>query len=237
VLEDRLVDQLIWRAVATGATAIVAHSPRAEIDLNRDEREIDPAMVIPSPSIHSSLLSMRLRNGLGLIPSRIAGSGSIWRHRTSQDEVQRRINHIYRPYHAALAKALEKARAIFGIAILLDCHSMPPRGKNEAGLVFGDLHGTSIAPEFMNAALVAARAAGFNAACNTPYAGGYITSRHGRPSTGFHALQLEISRDLYLDTELYSPGTGFNKITCLIASITSALTDQALNFGQAIAAE
>src|SRR6187397_378665 len=47
-LEDRLVDRLIWRATDAGATAFVAHAPRAEIDLNRDEREIDPLLIAPA---------------------------------------------------------------------------------------------------------------------------------------------------------------------------------------------
>ena len=50
-LEDRLVDRLVWRGVAAGAAAIIADSPRAEIDLNRDEREVDPAMIVPRPRL------------------------------------------------------------------------------------------------------------------------------------------------------------------------------------------
>src|SRR5687767_3598734 len=48
-LEDRLMDRLIEPAQATGAVAIIAHTPRAEIDLNRDEREVDPAIIAPPP--------------------------------------------------------------------------------------------------------------------------------------------------------------------------------------------
>src|SRR5690349_19021128 len=69
ILEDRLVDRLIWRAVAAGARAVVANSPRAEIDLNRDEREIDPNTIVPPPSSRQILQSARSRGGLGLIPS------------------------------------------------------------------------------------------------------------------------------------------------------------------------
>jgi N-formylglutamate amidohydrolase len=240
VLEDRLVDRLVWRAVAGGATAIAARSPRAEIDLNRDEREIDPATIIPPPPARTVVQSPRTRGGLGLIPSRIAGSGSIWLHRTPQDEVRRRIEEIHRPYHAALAEALERARASFGIAILFDCHSMPsrnPDSSGEAGLVFGDRHGASIARDLLQAAVSAARAAGFSTACNSPYAGGYITARHGRPATNVHAFQLEIDRSLYLDADQKSPGHGFNNVTRLIESIASALADKALGSGFAIAAE
>lgn len=240
ILEDRLVDRLIWRAVAAGASAIVALSPRAEIDLNRDEREIDPSTIVPPPSSRSVLQSPRTRGGLGLIPSRIAGAGSIWLHRTPQDEVRRRIEQVHRPYHAALAEALDRARTSFGVAILLDCHSMPTRHPDTSGepaLVFGDRHGSSIAPELLEAALSAARTAGFTAACNSPYAGGYITSRHGNPASGIHGVQLEIDRSLYLDSDLRSPGPGFNRVAELVAAIAVALADRALSSKFAIAAE
>jgi len=238
-LEDRLVDRLVWRAVADGATALIANSPRAEIDLNRDEREIDPATVVPSPPQRSILPSARMKGGLGLIPSRIAGSGSIWLHRLGQDELRRRIEEIHRPYHQALREALERARSCFGVAILLDCHSMPPRnmGAGHPALVFGDRHGTSIAPELLDAAIVAARNAGFSTGRNNPYAGGYITTAHGRPESGIHALQLEIDRSLYLDPSLREPGPGFDDVAKLIAQLAAALADRATTTPLAIAAE
>ena len=40
VLEDRLVDRLIWRATALGMTAFVARAPRLEIDLNREGNSV-----------------------------------------------------------------------------------------------------------------------------------------------------------------------------------------------------
>lgn len=238
-LEDRLVDRLVWRAAAAGATAIVAQSPRAEIDLNRDEREIDPASIVPAPPMRSVLQSARTRGGLGLIPARISGSGSIWRHRIAQDEVRRRIEELHRPYHDALADALEQTRLRFGIAILLDCHSMPPRNKEagEANIIFGDRHGTSIAPELADAAVTAARLAGFSTARNDPYAGGYITTRHGHPENNIHALQLEIDRALYLDASLREPGAGFDRTARLIASIVSALAERTAEPHLAVAAE
>lgn len=238
-LEDRLVDRLIWRALARGATAIIANSPRAEIDLNRDEREIDPTTVVPPPPSRSVVQSARMKGGLGLIPSRIAGSGSIWLHRTGQDEVRRRIEEIHRPYHQALADALQRARAAFGVAILLDCHSMPPRNMaaGDPGLVFGDRHGTTIAPQLADAAIVAAREAGFSTGRNNPYAGGHITTLHGRPDQSVHALQLEIDRSLYLDDRLREPGPGFDRVAQLLALVVSALADRAAGNPNAVAAE
>lgn len=239
-LEDRLVDRLVGRAVANGAGALVAQSPRAEIDLNRDEREIDPSMVVPPLPARSLLQSPRTRGGLGLIPSRITGAGSIWLQRLSGAELSRRILDIHRPYHDALAAMLEETRRRFGIAVLLDCHSMPPRAAGSepsADVVFGDRHGTSIGAELLDVAVEAARAFGYSVARNAPYAGGYVTARHGQPANGIHALQLEVDRSLYLDAALREPGRGFDKAAEMVAAVAAALAEKALGPPQAIAAE
>lgn len=237
-LEDRLVDRLVWRAVEAGAAALIADSPRAEIDLNRDERELDPAMVLPRPPADSTVESPRTRGGLGLIPARIAGSGAIWRQRIPAAEVARRIERVHRPYHKAIDVELKAARARFGVAILLDCHSMPPRGPGGgAPVVLGDRHGGSMAEALVAAAETAAREAGFRVARNAPYAGGHITERHGRPERGVHALQLELDRSLYLAADLRTTGPGFDRVARLIAAIAEALAQAALEPPEAIAAE
>lgn len=237
-LEDRLVDRLVWRAVEDGAAALIADSPRAEIDLNRDERELDPAMVLPRPPADATLESPRTRGGLGLIPARIAGSGAIWRQRIAAAEVSRRIERVHRPYHRAIEAELKAARARFGVAILLDCHSMPPRGAGgEAPVVLGDRHGGSMAEALVAAAESAARDAGFTVARNAPYAGGHITERHGKPERGIHALQLELDRSLYLAPDLRTTGPGFDRVARLIAAIAAALAAAALEPPEAIAAE
>jgi N-formylglutamate amidohydrolase len=239
-LEDRYVDTLIEDALKTGAIAIVARRPRAEIDLNRDEREIDPAIIAPPPPARQVLPSARTRGGLGLIPARIGGAGSIWRAPITSVELFRRISDIHRPYHATLAEALKEARNRFGIGILLDCHSMPPRPERsarQAEVVFGDLHGATIAPELLDAAVEAAHGAGFRTACNMPYAGGFITARHGRPSEAIHALQIEIDRALYLSDDLRSPGNGFARSAAMLAKVAEALAVRAGDIGLPIAAE
>jgi N-formylglutamate amidohydrolase len=241
-LEDRLVDRLVWRAVQEGAAAFIARSPRAEIDLNRDEREIDPALVAPPPPPGSLMQSARTRGGLGLVPSRISGAGAIWLRRLGRDELARRVQSIHRPYHQAIAAALAAARERFGCAVLLDCHSMPPRGPEAgrvpASIVLGDRHGTSCAPGFVEAAAAAARAHGFTVGCNSPYAGGYVVTRHGDPAGGIHALQLEIDRSCYLDPNLREPGPGFDRTARLVAAVAAALIEEAApRRPEAIAAE
>ncbi len=231
-LEDRLVDRLVWRATAAGATAFVATAPRAEID---------PLLISPPLSPAGFVPSARTRGGIGLIPSRISGAGAIWIERLSRDELERRIVEIHQPYHQALEGALAEARTRFGAALLLDCHSMPPRaqaGDRSRGLVvFGDRHGASTAPDLLEAAVATTQALGFRTACNTPYAGGYVAGRHGRPDRGIHAIQIEIDRSAYLDPELRSPGPGFAGACSLIAAVVQALEARLIGHEPAIAAE
>jgi len=120
---------------------------------------------------------------------------------------------------------------------------MPPRPRGEGGgpgaatVVFGDRHGTTTTPDLLDAAVTAAGALGYRTACNTPYAGGYIASWHGRPQRGIHALQIELDRSLYLDRDLRGPGPGFEGVCRLIAAVASALEERLLAFPDAIAAE
>ena len=237
-LEDRLVDRLVWRAVEAGAAAFVARAPRAEIDLNRDEREIDPAMVTPPLPSGSILQSVRSRGGIGLIPSRIAGAGPIWRERVTRQELARRILRIHRPYHQALEQMLAETRDRYGAAVLLDCHSMPPRPDgSQAQVIFGDRYGTSAGGHLVKAAIAASRALGYRTTCNAPYAGGYIAGRHGCPDRGIHAIQIEIDRSVYLDPALRAPGPGFADACRLVQAVVEAIEARLFDADRAIAAE
>ena len=109
-------------------------------------------------------------------------------------------------------------------------------GARHAAIVFGDRHGTTIGADLLDAALAAARALGYRAACNAPYAGGYIVARHGRPRDGLHAVQIEIDRSAYLDADLRTPGPGFEGMARLIAAVVAAIEARLLR-PTAIAAE
>ena len=211
MLEDPLVDRLAWRAIAAGIGAVIQPVPRAVIDCNRDEEEVDPAAIA---GIGTAPVGPRARYGLGLVPSRTHRHGALWRRPIDRDELNRRVEQVHRPYHRALAEALEALRARHGEALLLDCHSMPSRRQAPAEIVIGDRHGTSAASWVSAEAVRLVRAAGFRAALNDPYAGGAIVARHGRPPDGVHALQLEIDRSLYLDRDGRTRGPGSTASRC-----------------------
>ena len=240
-LEDRFADLLVRDAVAGGATAFVARRARAWIDLNRDEREIDPGMVDATPPPWQIVTSARVRGGLGLIPRRLAGGGEIYRRRLTVAEVTARIARDHRPWHAALADALTAARARFGVAVLIDIHSMPPIGRSAERpppvIVIGDRYGRSAAARFVNRIAELAEANGLSSARNSPYAGGHTLDRHGRPGSGIHAIQIELDRSLYLARDMRAIGLGAQRMAAFVAAVATALADMALLPTPAIAAE
>jgi len=219
-LEDPLVDRLVWRAIAAGVGAVVQLVPRAVIDCNRDEEEVDPAAIA---GISPAPVGPRARHGLGLIASRTHRHGPLWRRPIDRAELTLRIECIHRPYHQALSSCLNSLVAVQGEAILLDCHSMPSRSKGQANVVIGDRHGTSSAPWISAEAARIVRTASFTAALNNPYAGGAIVGRHGSPQDGVHALQLEIDRSLYLDRDARTAGPGFDRVAALIETLATGL--------------
>ena len=231
-LEDPLVDRLVWRALAGGIGAVIARTPRAAIDCNRSADEIDPAVIADAAS---GAVGSRARGGLGIIPSRTAPHGRLWRRPIDLAELDRRIAEAHAPFHRAVADELERLADEHGRALLIDCHSMPHR-RGQAQIVFGDRHGGSAAPWLARQAAHFARADGWSTALNDPYAGGHVVERHGRPERGIHALQIEIDRTCYLDRNLHGPGPGFDRTAQLIERLAFGLAE-ALSAPDAIAAE
>lgn len=234
-LEDRHADALAL-AARRDETLFVATRPRAWIDLNRAEHERDPRLD-DGAWAHGAPVSAKIRSGLGLVPRRVASAGDIWARRLGADEVQRRIHEDHRPWHAAITASLAAARARFGIAVLLDIHSMPPLGSPETAprLVPGDRFGKSAAARFLGRIDGVARAHGVRTAANAPYSGGHMLERHGEPRRGVHAIQLEFDRSLYLDSALDQPGPGLDGAVRLLRDLIDAVADEALP--GAIAAE
>lgn len=230
-LEDRLVDQLVHPLANQGYCVLVARQPRALIDLNRDEREVDPGSICDAPWNFRGQTSAKLRGGLGLIPERLAQIGSLWRRPLPYAQLCALIETIHRPYHAMLAALLEAARRRHGIALLLDIHSMPPLARTPDGtlpprIVIGDRFGRSASDRLSDLCADFIRRQQLTVAMNAPYAGNHILDRHGRPALGVHAIQIEIDRTLYLDSGLMSPGEGLPAMQRLLAGLAAALTQE-----------
>ena len=238
-LEDRLVDMLV--SGIADAPTLIASTPRVWIDLNRHEAEIDPGLV-ENMVASRLMLTAKVRNGLGLIPRRLAGIGELWRTRLTKLDVETRLATIHRPYHATLARLLATARSREGTAVLLDLHSMPPLRATQSSaapnIVIGNRFGQSAAPWATAALIGTCKRFGLSWGANTPYAGGYIIERHAAPTTGVHALQLEIDRSLYLDAALHGPDScGVAAMQRFVVAVVDDLSIAAINSALPIAAE
>jgi N-formylglutamate amidohydrolase len=242
-LEDRLADRL-GEAVAaeTGAALIVAHAPRAMIDLNRAADDVDWEMIEPRGLLFSGRSSpaagRRARSGLGLVPRRLPGLGEVWQRRLPRAALDVRIAGIHAPYHACVDAELARLRGRWGAALLLDLHSMPPLGDRlglgpAAQFVIGDRFGSTCDGGLVAAAFSAFAQGGHRAAHNRPYAGGYALERHAAPRRGIHALQLEVDRRCYLDAELRELGPGFAATATLLASLVRRLAAEVALLGNA----
>ncbi len=233
-LEDPLVDRLAWRALAEGCGAVVAQAPRAAIDCNRAEDELDPSIISGVPR---GPMSARARGGLGVVPARTQAHGSLWRRPIGLAELEQRLAQAHRPFHQAVADGLAALVERFGCALLLDCHSMPPPPEGIADIVIGDRRGRTASHWLSQEALAVTRRCGFSAGLNDPFAGGHVIARHARPGRGVHGLQIEVDRTCYLGPDMRSPGAGFDRAAGLLERLAVELGEALLARRFAVAAE
>ncbi len=201
----------LYEGLLPGATVVRATFHRYLIDANRDP---SGASLYPG------------QNTTGLVPVTDFDGRPIWTEEPDAAEIERRRAAFHAPYHAALAGALERAKARHGLAILWDCHSI----RSEIPFLFegrlpdlniGTNGGTSCAPELerMVAAACGADRPGttvgsarpaeaarkketkFTAVLNGRFKGGWTTRHYGRPAGGLHSIQMEIAQSAYLEAE------------------------------------
>jgi N-formylglutamate deformylase len=211
---DYAVDRLYVRAEALGAATIRARYSRLVVDLNRAEDDVSAELVPdhPAPRPRPSLSAP----SLGRRP--IRNRGVVWRTAVGNipllttlgyAEFSARIERFYRPYYRALELLIERRRQRFGYAVVLDAHSMP--GTVAGDLVLGTRGGDACGAELRGVAesILGGQTPSLRKhfgsrwplelAVDDPYRGGELIATFGRPDQHVHALQLEVSRDLYMD--------------------------------------
>ncbi len=229
--EDCFVDELLQGASARGIPSLLADFPRAYCDVNREPWELDPAMFADKLPSWCNTRTARVSAGFGTI-ARLVGSGQpIYADKLLFAEAEARVRACWQPYHTALSELIAETRQLFDRCVLLDCHSMPtdearPVGiRQEPDFILGDAHGTSCDPTLPQAAQAFLERNGYQVRRNDPYAGGYVTRHYGRPKQGIHTLQIEISRNLYMDQKRYQRLPAFEGIQTLMAGLLQCLID------------
>ncbi len=222
--EDTHVEKLYDFAPELGAHWIEAHFPRSYIDTNRNTSEIDvnlldalwPELVETDPEVMA-----KVRLGKGLIWRSTDDGVAIYDRKLSVAEVQGRIARCWRPYHAAVAQAIEVAHSKHGYSIHINCHSMPAiastfatdfPGEEHADFVVGDRDATAASPVLSKHVGEHLTSLGYSVSYNHPYKGVELLRRYGNPAQNRHSIQLEINRKLYMNEETLELNDGYGPL-------------------------
>ena len=228
--EDRFVDDLVIDAPSRGATLIKALFARTYIDPNRTADDLDPHL-LPEDWAEETAPSVNSERGVGLIFRLIGDAVPIYDRLLSADEIRRRIDSYWRPYHAALEDEMARLTERFGEVLHINWHSMQPvgnalapdPGRTRPDFVLGDLDGTSCDPALTRFVADRLSALGYSVGLNDPYKGALIVERYGKPEEGRHTLQIEINRALYMDHGTLDRTGGFADLKDDLSTFTDEL--------------
>ena len=231
--EDCFVDEIFGAAPMLGSPLVKANFPRAYLDVNREPYELDPGMFEDPLPTYANTTSYRVAGGFGTVARVVAEGMEIYADKLPLAEAERRIESLYMPFHETLAQILEDTSGQFDCAVLVDCHSMPSSagrrtrstGYQRPDFILGDRFGTSCAPVIVETAERVLLDQGYSVARNAPYAGGHTVQRYGQPATGTHALQIEVSRGLYMDERRIERLPGLDRLIDDMADLVNALAD------------
>jgi len=183
----------LYEGVLPGASSVRALFHRYVIDANRDP---EGASLYPG------------QNTTGLIPETDFDGLPIWREGQQPDaaDIAARRQAFHLPYHRALADEIARVKAIHGVAILFDCHSIRSHIPFLFDGVLPDLNigtngGVTSAAEVERCVRDIAAASPFSSVLNGRFKGGWTTRHYGQPAAGVHAIQLEIAQSAYLREE------------------------------------
>ncbi len=179
----------MYAGLQPGTTVVRALFHRYVIDANRDPTG---ASLYPG------------QNTTGLVPLTDFDGLNIWDRPPDEAEIEARRWAYHAPYHAALEAELERVKALHGIVVLYDCHSI----RSNIPYLFdgtlpdfniGDNGGTTCAPGITRAVeAVCGAAEGYSSVTNGRFKGGWTTRHYGRPEEGVHAIQMELAQSTYM---------------------------------------
>jgi len=177
-------------------------------------------------------------------PMAARGQGVVYTHGTRGQRLrhddahlrERRIEELYRPYHAALDALVGDVLERFGRCLLIDCHSFPgtplpselDQAPDRPDICIGTDPGHTppslaqgLEREFVDAGMSVKR--------DSPFAGTFVPSGFHRRDARVHSVMIEVNRDLYLDGSAATRSARYESTTrALQLATTRALAGDVL---------
>ncbi len=221
---DLFVDELIAKTINAGASTVSAPYARSFTDLNRTATDIFPSQRSEENQTIENNWNEELRLSLFW---RSIGNIQLWDY-LPPAEINRRLRWIWKAYHDLIQSQMLAAHEKFGVAILLNCHSMASTvsGLQGCHVILGDQNGTSCNPALTDFAFNFFTSQGLKTAINQPFSGGAIIQNQSNPSANHHALQIEIRRDLYMNETQFRRGDNFSVVADLFVRFVESLAQR-----------
>ena len=189
---DFYLDKLYDFASDLGITVIYAKFSRWVIDLNRDPHS--------QPLYHDGRIITEL------CPTKDFFGNPLYRKaefNPDENEKLKRLENYYFPYHRKIDDILSDLKNEFGQVLFWDAHSIRRevktiRSEPFPDFILGDNEGKAAGENFSKIVLENMEKSAWQITYNTPFKGGFLTRSKGNPAENIHALQLEMSKDLYM---------------------------------------
>lgn len=222
---DWHLDRLYGFAQRLGASVLGARYSRYVIDLNR-------------PSTGESLYPGQTTTGL--CPTETFRGEPLYRDSggPGADEISRRLDTYWHPYHAKLREELDRLKAKFGTVLIWEAHSIASVLPRLFDGKLPDLNVGTNSRQSCDTRIVDAIEAvlkqqrTYTSVIDGRFKGGHITRAYGNPEAGIHAVQLEMCQSVYMNES--SPFDYRPELAAQASSVVERMISAALDAARSI---
>ncbi len=182
-------------------------------------------LVLDVERFEADQLEPMAQRGMGVVYMK-THDGKQLRHPLQEGQRGKLLDDWYRPHHAALTMATEKALQDYGRAVIIDCHSFPSKplpyevdqNPTRPAICIGtDAFHT---PERLATIFADAFAAeGWTVGLNAPFSGAMVPIRYFGIDKRIAALMIEVRRDVYMEEATGAPNPSFAPASLRIRTV------------------
>ena len=225
------VEEIYGLAPEAGAQLFWANFPNSFVDANRPVDDIDPELLADEWPTPVNPTDKSLRLGTGLIHKWGRADQPLYDRKLGVDEVKRRIDGYYVPYHEKLGELIDAVADEYGASWHFSCHCMATVGPHYAhdkglrrrDICLSDLNGLTTDPEFMQISREAFEAQGFTVSFNDPFVGNVCIGRHSDVARGRNSIQIEMTKGLYMNEATFEKLPCFDEVRTRFGAVLGTI--------------